>query len=165
MSLDQGPHLLDIYRSLLSHGDQVLVLGYPLTCPWSFGTWQNEASLLGGPADGKACTKQRRRVWGGDRDVSQWAQARALITDVNAKVRQLVDQAGAESGRRGEIRFVRPDQGAWSEHQAWSKDPWIFKNDTWIHPNGRGYQELASAVLDAACTDFHHWCGTPPAWK
>jgi hypothetical protein len=78
---------------------------------------------------------------------------------------RLAAQAGSETGKPNDIRFALPDQGAWSTRQAWNGDPWIFKNDTWVHPNVSGHEQLARTVTGAMCDAWKHWCGNPPSWR
>jgi hypothetical protein len=101
---------------------------------------------------------------GGPR-ISQWDQAKALGARANDRIRSIVARAGSESGKPNDIRFALPDQGAWSDHQAWSGDPWIFKNDTWVHPSEQGHVQMAKTVTSAMCDAWKHWCGDPPSWK
>ena len=42
--------------------------------------------------------------------------------------------------------------------------PWVFKNDTWIHPSKAGHAQLANTVTTAMCSAFGQWCGDQPAW-
>lgn len=164
-SLRQGTHLLNVYKTLIANGNHVLVLGYPLGCPWTFGTWQPEANVLfGGPSNGHACTSLSLQPIRGDGLVSQFDQARALGNDLSTKIEAVVKQAAASAGGHGKIFFALPNQAAWTNHQAWSSDPWVFKNDTSVHPNRAGHKELATTVLTAMCADYKHWCHTPPKW-
>ena len=165
-SLEQGKHLLNVYKTLLANGNHVLVLGYPLGCPWTFGTWQPAANLFVGPSKGHACTSETLPEYGTlpPPRLSQFDQARALANHLNAKIDAVVKQAAASAGGQGKIFFALPDQAAWTNHQAWSSDPWVFKNDTWVHPNGAGHKQLAATVLTAMCAHFRHWCRTPPKW-
>jgi hypothetical protein len=165
-SLKQGIHLLNVYKALIANGDHVLVLGYPLGCPWDFGTWQPELRLEG-PSHGEPCTSQTLPEYSlihPSPQISQFDQARALDNDANTKIEAVVREAEASPGGQGKIFFTLPDQSAWANHQAWSSDPWVFKNDTWVHPNAGGHKQLAATVVKAMCGDYHHWCGTPPTW-
>jgi Ricin-type beta-trefoil lectin domain len=163
--IQQSEHLLSIYKSLLKRDNHVLVLGYPAGCPWSFGEWQTDANLADGPAKGYACTSLKYPVWDGNGNLSQWDQAKALGGRANDNIQRVAAQAGRESGKPNDIRFALPDQGAWSGHQAWNGDAWIFKNDTWVHPNDRGHEQLARTVTSSMCDAWKHWCGSPPSWK
>ena len=163
--INQGGHLLSIYKALLERNNHVLVMGYPAGCPWSFGDWQPDGNLVDGPAKGYACDKQTLPRWDGNGRLSQWDQAKAIGEYANGKMERLAAQAGAEANKPGDIRFVRPDQDAWSRHQAWNGDSWIFKNDTWVHPSVAGHEQLARTVTGGMCDAFGHWCGSPPHWK
>jgi hypothetical protein len=143
-------------------------------CPWSFGDWQPEPNPFDGPAKGSDCTKlslptfagkDKADVAQGGPRITQWDQAKALGARTNDRLRSLVAQAGAESGRSGDIRFALPDQTAWADHQGWSADPWIFRNDTWVHPNEQGHVQLAHVVTTAMCEAWGRWCGDPPSWR
>ncbi len=163
--IEQTKHLVDIYESLLNDGDHVLVLGYPMGCPWSFGNWQPNANLLSGPATGNPCTSLSHP---GEvtpaRRVTQWDQAAALTAEANKRIKEALHQAGESTQHVGDIAFAAPSAN-WSDHQAWSSDPWIFRNDTWVHPNSAGHQQLAQTVMAEMCARFHHWCGDPPRWN
>ncbi|HEY2565216.1 MAG TPA: kelch repeat-containing protein [Acidimicrobiales bacterium] len=161
--IEQTKHLVDIYESLLNDGDHVLVLGYPMGCPWSFGNWQPNANLLSGPAEGNACTSQSHFGVSGSAQVTQWDQAVALTTHANQLIKAALDQAGEATQHSGDIAFASPS-GNWADHQAWSSDPWIFKNDTWVHPNAAGHEQLAQTVITEMCARFKNWCGNPPHW-
>jgi len=170
-SLKQGAHLLNVYKRLIANGNHVLVLGYPIGCPWTFGTWQTEANLTGGPSKGHDCTSKTLPEYSPVKPVgqapprlSQFDQARALGNHLNAKIEAVVKQAAASAGGQGKIFFALPDQAAWANHQAWSSESWVFKNDTWVHPNVEGHKQLAMAVRIAMCRDYQHWCGSPPRW-
>jgi hypothetical protein len=165
--LDQTRHLVGIYKSLLARKNRVVAVGYPAGCPWSFGVWQPQGNPFDGPAKGNPCTSQKYPLWDAAPgvQVSQWDQAKALVAAVNSKIEAAVAQAASESGKRDDIRFALPDQGAWVDHQAWKSSPWVFKNDTWIHPNAQGHEQLARTVTGAMCDAWRHWCGDPPSWK
>jgi hypothetical protein len=160
--LRQAAHLRDVYETLIANGNHVLVVGYPAGCPWSFGDWQPDANFFDGPAKGHPCTDQKKRVWDGTGEVSQWDQAKALTAQANSRIEDAVTSAAKTAP--GKLRFVLPDQGAWAQHQAWNGSPWVFKNDTWVHPNAEGHKQLAATVIKAMCSFFGHWCGTPPKW-
>jgi hypothetical protein len=85
--------------------------------------------------------------------------------DANSKIQAVVARAGRETNHAADIQFVLPDQGAWAGHQAWTGTPWVFKNDTWVHPNVEGHRQLAATVVTAMCAQFKHWCGATPSWK
>jgi hypothetical protein len=160
--LRQAAHLRDVYEALVANGNHVLVVGYPAGCPWSFGDWQPDANFFDGPAKGHPCTDQKKRVWAGSGEVSQWDQAKALTAQANSDIEDVV--ASAARAAPGKIRFALPDQGAWAGHQAWNGAPWVFKHDTWVHPNAEGHKQLAATVIKAMCSFFGHWCGAPPKW-
>ena len=166
-SLDQTRHLVSIYKSLIQQGDHVLVVGYPPTCPWSFGNFQPEANLEDGPSKGHACTTQKYPEWHGPhgKDITQFEQAVALGDDANSKLQAAVAEAGksAPAGQKV-IAYAAPDKAAWEQHEPWSSDSWVFKNDTWVHPSVAGHRALARTVVGAMCADFQHWCGNPPRW-
>jgi hypothetical protein len=162
--VEQTKHLVDIYKSLLNDGNHVLVLGYPTGCPWSFGNWQPNANLLSGPAAGNACTSQSHPGEVSGIPVTQWDQAVALTTEANKRIKEALHQAGEETQHSGDIAFATPSAN-WADHQAWSSNPWIFANDTWVHPNTAGHQQLAQTVMAEMCARFHHWCDNPPRWN
>jgi hypothetical protein len=111
-SLHQGTHLLNLYRTLLENGNHVLVLGYPVGCPWDFGNWQTQIGVS--PSKGYACSSNPLPTIRGTKPVSQFEQARALDNDVNAKIEADVKQAAASFGGQGKIFFALPDQAAWA---------------------------------------------------
>jgi hypothetical protein len=169
----QTEHLVSIYKALLSLNDRVLVLGYYLGCPWSFGNWQPSANLYAGPSQGNSCASQHRQVSPNDHTtVTQWDQAVALDNSMNDSTHDAVVEAQnwAKSewpgtNRYQDLAWTTPDQSAWAMHQPGSPNgSWIFLNDTWIHPNELGQEELADSVTGAMCSHFGHWCGTPPVW-
>jgi hypothetical protein len=167
-SLEQGRHLVNVYKTLLQNGNHVLVVGYPAGCPWSFGDWQVVPNFVEGPAYGHPCTSRKAPVWDGSGELSQFDQARALVNNANDKIQAAVDRAASELPSTipsDRIRFALPDQAEWARHQAWDGSPWFFKNDTWVHPNADGHKQLAATVVGAMCSFFHHWCGTPPHWS
>lgn len=164
-SLRQGTHLVNVYKTLIAHGNHVLALGYPITCPWTFGRWQPEPNPFDGPAKGYPCVDRRAPVWdGGGKTLSQWDQAVALGQDLNARIDAAVRSASSILNAADRIQMAVPDLAAWSGHQAWSHAPWIFRNDTWVHPSVEGHKQLAETVLAAVCRHFRHWCGSPPSW-
>ena len=116
--------------------------------------------------EGHACTSEILPEYGTlpAPRLSQFDQARALANHLNAKIDAVVKQAAASAGGQGKIFFALPDQAAWTNHQAWSSESWVFKNDTWVHPNVEGHKQLATAVRIAMCRDYQHWCGSPPRW-
>jgi hypothetical protein len=171
--LHQTEHLVNIYKALLSLNDRVLVLGYYLGCPWTFGNWQPSVNLFDGPAEGNSCSSQRRQVSPTDHAiVTQWDQAKALDNSLNHSIHDAVVQARdwaknewPGTNRYQDLAWTTPDQDAWAAHQPGSPNgSWIFLNDTWIHPNQDGHQQLAHSVTAAMCAHFGHWCGTPPVW-
>jgi hypothetical protein len=162
--IEQTKHLVDIYESLLNDGDHVLVLGYPMGCPWTFGNWQPNANLVSGPAAGNACTSQSHAGQVTEHLVTQWDQAVALTTEANTRIKEALHQAGEATQHLGDIGFATPSAN-WADHQAWSSDPWIFLNDTWVHPNTAGHEQLAQTVIAEMCGRFHHWCENPPRWN
>jgi hypothetical protein len=164
-ALRNDDHLLNIYKTLLEHDNHVLVVGYPVVCPWSFGIWQPGANP-DGPAKGNACPGMSAPTWGNTgRKTSQWEQAKLLVETADARMRDLAVRAGRETGKADNIRFVSPDQAEFGQHQAWDSQSWIFKNDTWVHPNEKGHEQLAKTVARGMCDAWKHWCGDPPHWK
>jgi hypothetical protein len=160
----QGEHLLSVYKTLLQHGNRVVVLGYPAGCPWSFGTWQPLPGVPG-PASGQACTSKKHPDYDDTSvQISQWDQAQAVSNDANAKIKALVELAGRYTSKPGNITFALPDQSAWAAHQPPGSNSWEFLNDTWVHPNADGHKQLATTVVAAMCDAFRHWCGGPPKW-
>lgn len=161
----QDPHLAAIYRTLLQNGNDVLVMGYPMGCPWSFGNFQPQGNIAKGPAQGNPCTSESYPNWDHpSQQTSQWQQAELLGRTLNGRIESDVNRARAD--HPGRISFVLPNAD-WANHQAWSDDgrgSWFFKQDTWVHPNRRGHEQLAATVEKAMCRDFKHWCGSPPAW-
>jgi hypothetical protein len=171
--IHQTEHLVSIYKTLLTLNDRVLVLGYYLGCPWSFGNWQPSADLIAGPSAGSSCSDLHRPISPTNHTrVSQWDQAVALDDNMNdsihAAVVQARDWAKSEwpgTNRYQDLAWTMPDERAWAMHQPGSRNgSWIFFNDTWIHPNQDGQEQLAHSVTAAMCSAFRHWCGTPPVW-
>ena len=171
--IHQTEHLVSMYKALLSLNDRVLVLGYYLGCPWSFGNWQPSANLAKGPSAGNSCSSQHRQVSPTDHTtVTQWDQAVALDNSMNESIQDAVVQAQdwaknewPGTNRYQDLAWTTPDQNAWAMHQPGSPNgSWIFLNDTWIHPNQDGQAQLAHSVTAAMCSHFGHWCGTPPVW-
>jgi len=171
-AIQQSEHLTNIYATLLGNHNQVLVLGYPQGCPWSFGNWQSTANPLG-PSYGKACSSQSLpSVANPSQQITQFDQAVTVGTAINNRLNQLVASAQTQAdqswfpqqhlGRN--IQFVLPDQTSFMAHQAWNARSWFFKNDTWVHPNALGQHALAISVSTAMCQDFHHWCGAAMTW-
>jgi len=171
--LDQTDHLVDIYTSLLSRDNRVVVLGYYRSCSWSFGNWQPHANASG-PAAGNDCKTQRRQVSRNNSNVvTQWDQAVAvgralndLIQDAVGKAQDRAAQRWPGTGRDQNLVFTVPDADRWEQHQATSPNgSWVLLNDTWIHPNRDGAGNLAETVTKAMCKRFDRWCGSPIRWK
>lgn len=100
---------------------------------------------------------------------SQWEQAIAVQNAMNAKIAAAVGSvqqwAKTQQGiSPGNIQMAVPDQREWQKHQAKDKDPWVFANDTWIHPSKAGHTQLAKTVTSKMCSSFGQWCGAQPAW-
>ncbi|HVX21446.1 MAG TPA: hypothetical protein VHB02_08860 [Acidimicrobiales bacterium] len=166
-AITQGPHLLDVYETLLRNGNHVLVMGYPEACPWSFGNWQPNGHLFDGPSSGNACSSETAYViTGGGARVSQWDQAVAVGNWLDDAIQQVVTQAGQATGDGADIAYAAPSP-TWATHQHTDPTSWFYPNDTWIHPNTTGHQEMAATATAAMCQDFGHWCDGPdgqPAW-
>ncbi|MCB9423527.1 MAG: hypothetical protein H6527_00360 [Actinobacteria bacterium] len=170
----QTQHLENVYKTLLKNQNKVLVMQYYTTCPWSFGNWQPEGNVDKGPAAGNPCPSQVQKVSECSScpvkgKTSQWEQAIAAQNAMNAKIAAAVGSvqqwAKTQPGiSAGNLQMAVPDQGAWQQHQAPDKDPWVFANDTWIHPSKAGHAQLAKTVTGAMCSAFGQWCGTQPAW-
>lgn len=149
----QTEHLVNVYRQLLAQGNRVLVVGYHLACPSTFGTWQ-QMSFFGGPSATTPCPRMR-----GDHGLTQWDQAAYVSSLLGDRVRDAVEQARAwaratwpGTGRDRWIAYL--DVAAldpWADHQAWAREPWVFPYDTGIHPSRRGHAVMAEKVADAAC--------------
>ena len=100
---------------------------------------------------------------------TQYAQAMAVQDAMNAKIAAAVGEvqqwAKTQPGiDPADLQLAIPNQSAWEQHQAWSNDPWVFKNDTWIHPSKAGHAQLVNTVTTAMCSAFGQWCGDQPAW-
>lgn len=169
----QSQHLQSIYQTLLTNNNKVLVLQYYRGCPWSFGNWQPEGNLLKGPAAGKSCTSQTQKVKACPScspagSTSQWAQAVAAQNAINDNIAAAVGEAQQWADDNGldpsDLQIATPDQNAWTQHQASSDDPWVFANDTWIHPSIEGHEQLAQTVSTAMCDAYGQWCGDSPTW-
>ncbi len=169
----QSQHLQGVYKTLLQNNNKVLVLQYYRACPWSFGNWQPEGNLTSGPAAGNSCPSQQDKVsecskCPVDGSTSQWAQAvaaqNAMNDNIAAAVGEVQQWAKANDLNPANLQIATPDQSAWADHQAWSSQSWVFKNDTWIHPSAAGHQQLAKTVTAAMCAAFGQWCGAAPAW-
>lgn len=158
--------LTDIYNTLLNNNNQVMVLGYYPSCPWSFSNWQPQGNLTGGPAAGNSCTSQSATLKGTSTTVSQWDQANAVLTSINSMIASAVAGVQQSNANGANLQFVLPNAAAFAQHQAWSGDSWIFLNDTWIHPSQEGHGQLAATVTSGMCTDFAQWCGgATPSWS
>jgi hypothetical protein len=171
--IHQTQHLVNIYKTLLTQNDHILILGYYTACSWSFGNWQPRVNLTKGPAAGNNCQSQRRQVSPQDTArMTQWQQAIAVASRLNARIRDAVTEAQnwAKTRWRGTTRYkdlawTTPDEAAWAQHQPNSPlGSWILLNDTWIHPSQAGAAQLAQTVTAAMCSDFGHWCGATPHW-
>lgn len=144
----QEAHLYNIFEKLLLNGNRVIVAGYPHVCPWSFGIWQPYANHFGGPAQGTACNSMTFTPGG----ISQQDQAFFLGDTANALISAVVGQIPDAN-----IIFVQ-QSAEWQNHQALSNAPWVFLNDTWVHPSDAGHRALATAVEAAMCNTWAHWC-------
>jgi hypothetical protein len=40
------------------------------------------------------------------------------------------------------------------------QDSWVYSNDTWIHPNILGHQQIAYVIMNAMCGKWQRWCLT-----
>jgi len=170
----QTAHLESIYKTLLQNGNQVMVMQYYRTCPWSFGNWQPEGNVDKGPAAGNSCPSQKQKVSECSScpvkgTTTQWEQAVAAQNAMNAKIAAAVANvqqwAKTQPGLKAtDLQMAVPNQNAWESHQAWTNDSWVFPNDTWIHPSKAGHTQLAKTVTSAMCSAFGQWCGTQPAW-
>lgn len=170
----QTQHLESIYKTLLQNNNKVMVLQYYRTCPWSFGNWQPEGNVSKGPAAGNSCPSQKQQVlscWTCKKQgtTTQMEQAVAVQNAMNAKIAAAVGavQQWAKTQPNvnpANLQLVSPNQNAWEQHQGWSSEPWVFLNDTWIHPSKAGHTQLATTVTSAMCSAFGQWCGTQPAW-
>lgn len=171
---NQTAHLESIYKTLLTNNNKVLALSYYRTCPWSFGNWQPEGNLAKGPASGNPCPSQKQKVsecsnCPVDGSTTQYAQAIAVQDAMNAKIAAAVGEvqqwAKTQPGiNPSNLQLATPNQKAWEQHQAWDPDPWVFSNDTWIHPSKAGHTQLANTVTTSMCAAFGQWCGDNPAW-
>ncbi|MDO8187747.1 hypothetical protein Q5424_10065 [Conexibacter sp. JD483] len=158
----QAEHLTSVYRTLLSQGDRVLVLGYHLACPSTFGTWQ-QMSFSDGPAgdNTSACISHK-----GDNGMSQFDQALYVSGLLNDAIRDAVDSTRSWAraqwpgeGRDSRIAFV--DTAAlddWTAHQTWNSEKWVFPNDTGIHPSIAGHAVMAKNVAEQACGLLGLYC-------
>jgi hypothetical protein len=154
----QDLHLQAIYNTLLKDGNKVVVLGYPMTCPWSFGNWQPAANLFSGPDQGNSCREEKHpNIVNPTVQVTQWQQAVALGRQLNFSIAKDVKAVRVP----GSISFVEQST-EWENHQAWNAESWIFKNDTWIHPSKEGHRQLAESVTNEMCRLYKHWCGGAP---
>jgi len=170
----QTQHLENVYKTLLQNDNKVLVMQYYRTCPWSFGNWQPEGNLSKGPASGNPCPSQKQKVSECSNcpvkgSTTQWEQAVAAQNAMNAKIAAAVGEvqqwARTQPGMKaGDLQLAVPDQNAWEKHQAPDPDPWVFANDTWIHPSKAGHTQLAKTVTTAMCSAFGQWCGAKPGW-
>lgn len=158
----QAEHLTSVYRTLLSQGNRVLVLGYHLACPSTFGTWQ-QMSFSDGPAgdSDSACTAHK-----GDNGMSQFDQAIYVSGLLNDAIRDAVESTRSWAraqwpgeGRDSRIAFV--DTAAiddWTKHQTWDREKWVFPNDTGIHPSIAGHAVMAKNVAEEACALLGLYC-------
>ncbi len=170
----QTQHLESVYKTLLKNQNKVLVMQYYTTCPWSFGNWQPEGNVKDGPAAGNPCPSQKQKVSECSScpvkgSTTQWEQAVAAQNAMNAKIAAAVGSvqqwAKTQQGiSPGNLQMAVPNQDEWKKHQAKDKDPWVFANDTWIHPSKAGHTQLAKTVTSAMCSAYGQWCGTQPAW-
>lgn len=163
----QTQHLLSIYQTLLSNNNKVLALRYHRACPWSFGNWQPNGNVAKGPAAGNSCTSQTEKVsecssCKVDGSTSQWAQMVAAHNAMNDNIAAAVAQGQTWAKSKGidptRLQMATPDQAAWSNHQGWTNDSWVFKNDTWIHPSKAGHTQLARTVTQQTCQSWGQWC-------
>ena len=159
----QTQHLTNIYNALLDNGNSVLVMGYYANCPWSFANWQPEGNVFEGPSSGNSCDSQSEVDADGN-TVTQTQQAWAVGNALNSYIAAAVASVQQSNPNGAKLQFALPNQAQWQQHQGWDTDPWIFPNDTWIHPNEEGHGQLAQTVISQACTDFGQWCGSQPAW-
>lgn len=156
----QGEHLTSVYEQLLAQGNRVLVLGYHLACPTTFGTWQ-QMNFFAGPAFGSPCTSRE-----GDNGMTQWDQAAYVSGLLNDAIRDAVARAQASARatwprerRDGQIAFVdTASLDPWGAHQSWDDKPWVFPNDTGIHPSRAGHAVMAKDVAEAACGQLGLFC-------
>lgn len=154
--IKQSEHLVNTYKTLLQNGNHVLVIGYPVVCPWSFGNWQPSTNPWS-PSSGKACDSLQDP----DTKISQFDQAQWLGRQANLRIERLVGNLRTEL-KTGNIHFAAPDE-SWAQHQYLSKGgSWIFGSDTWVHPNVLGHRVMANIVLRTTCEAFGHWCGGLP---
>jgi Glycine rich protein len=172
--IDQTQHLVNVYEGLLRQDDRVLVLGYYQGCPWSFGNWQPAGNVLDGPAKGYSCLSLSRPVSKTDHTlITQWEQAVAVGNSVNTHIHDALLEAQdwakkqwPGTNRYKDIAWTAPDQAEWALHQPLSTlGSWIFKRDTWIHPDQAGATQLANTVVSAMCSSFGHWCGPQRVWS
>ena len=163
VSDEQTEHLTNIYNTLLDNGNDVLVMGYYANCPWSFTNWQPEGNVIEGPSSGNSCDSQSEVDANGN-TVTQTQQAWAVGNALNSYIAAAVASVQQSNPNGANLQFALPDQAQWQQHQGWDSDPWIFPNDTWIHPNKEGHGQLAQTVIDEACVDFGQWCGDQPSW-
>lgn len=159
----QSEHLTNIYNTLLDNGNDVMVLGYYANCPWSFTNWQPEGNVIEGPSSGNSCDSQKE-VDASGTTVTQTQQAWAVGTAMNSYIAATVAAVQQSNSNGANLQFALPDQSQWQQHQGWDAVPWIFPNDTWIHPNQLGHAQLAQTVISEVCTDFGQWCGSQPEW-
>jgi hypothetical protein len=165
----QTDHLLGVYKTLLKNNNHVLALRYPRGCPWSFGNWQPNGNIAKGPAAGNSCTSQKQKVSECSKcdvkgKVSQWdhfiGAHSALSDNIAAAVASAQKWAKNQGIDPTRIQLATPNNAEWDEHQAWSKDSWVFKNDTWIHPSKSGHTQLAKTVTQQTCASWGQWCQT-----
>lgn len=159
----QAQHLSNIYNTLLNNGNSVMVVGYYANCPWSFANWQPEGNVFEGPSAGNSCDSQSEVDANGN-TVTQTQQAWAVGSAINSWIASTVASVQQSNPSGANLQFTLPNQAQWQQHQGWDAEPWIFPNDTWIHPNVAGHAQLAQTVISGMCTDFGQWCGSQPAW-
>lgn len=168
----QTQHLVHIYTTLLENNDRVTVMGYYRDCSWSFGNWQPNANPFKGPASGNDCKGEKRAISKNDpKEVSQWEQATAVGSELNNLIHGAVDQARADAEKRwpgtdraDNLVYTQPSEAEWEAHQPTSRESWVFKNDTWIHPNKAGDANLADTMTKAMCEHFGRWCNSGATW-
>jgi hypothetical protein len=170
-NIEQTQHLVHLYTTLLEQNDRVTVMGYYRDCSWSFGNWQPNANFLSGPASGKDCKGQSLPISKADpKKVTQWEQATAVGSELNTLIHGAVDKAKEEAKARwgdavaDNLVYTQANEAEWEAHQPTSKESWIFKNDTWIHPSKLGDANLAATMTKSMCEHWGKWCGPDYTW-